>query len=82
MSVAKTILETKNNLIEVINQSGLPVSISKYCLKDVLELVERQNDLELAVENRIEQFKKETNDAVKPAVENADEAGKPEFVED
>ena len=82
MSIAKTIMETKNNLIEVINQSGLPISISKYCLKDVLDLVERQNDLELAVENRVEQFKKEKSDAVKPAVENADEADKPEFVKD
>ena len=71
MSVSRTILETKNKLIEVINQCGLPISISKYCLKDVLDLVDKQNDLELAVENRVEQLNKksdDTNESVKPDV--------------
>ena len=69
MSVSRTILETKNKLIEVINQCGLPVSVSKYCLKDVLDLVEKQNDLELAVENRVEQLKSDSNsESVKPDV--------------
>ena len=71
MSVSRTILETKNKLIEVINQCGLPVSVSKYCLKDVLDLVEKQNDLELAVENRVEQLNKKsdsTNESAKPDV--------------
>lgn len=71
MSVSRTILETKNKLIEVINQCGLPVSVSKYCLKDVLDIVEKQNDLELAVENRVEQLNKKsdsTNESAKPDV--------------
>lgn len=71
MSVSRTILETKNKLIEVINQCGLPVSVSKYCLKDVLDLVEKQNDLELAVENRVEQLNKKpdsNSESAKPDV--------------
>lgn len=78
MSVSRTILETKNKLIEVINQCGLPVSISKYCLKDVLDLVEKQNDLELAVENRIEQLNKKADDK-KP--DDISESVKPDITE-
>lgn len=78
MSISRTILETKNKLIEVINQCGLPVSISKYCLKDVLDLVEKQNDLELAVENRIEQLNKKADDK-KP--DDISESVKPDVTE-
>ena len=78
MSVSRTILETRNKLIEVINQCGLPVSISKYCLKDVLDLVEKQNDLELAVENRIEQLNKKADDK-KP--DDISESVKPDVTE-
>ena len=78
MSVSRTILETKNKLIEVINQCGLPVSISKYCLKDVLDLVEKQNDLELAVENRVEQLNKKPDDKKS---DSDSESAKPDVTE-
>jgi len=78
MSISRTILETKNKLIEVINQCGLPVSISKYCLKDVLDLVEKQNDLEWAVENRVEQLNKKPDDKKS---DSTNESAKPDVTE-
>ena len=78
MTISKTILETKNKLIEVINQCGLPVSVSKYCLKDVVDLVEKQNDLELAVENRVEQLNKKPDDKKS---DGTNESAKPDVTE-
>lgn len=54
--------ETRENIVQVINQSNLPAFILKPILKDMLEQIERleQQQYEIAMQNKSKEKGKET----------------------
>ena len=51
--------DLKNNLINTINQSGIPVGVIYYLLKDILSEVTDSYKQTLAIEKQVEALTKE-----------------------
>lgn len=62
MNITRTIYETKNNIIKTVNESGLPLMVVAYILKDIQEEANMKAAQELEIELRRENKVTENNE--------------------
>lgn len=62
MNITRAIYETKNNIIKTINESGLPLMVVAYILKDIQEEANMKAAQELEIELQRENKVTENNE--------------------
>lgn len=62
MNITRAIYETKNNIIKTVNESGLPLMVVAYILKDIQEEANMKAAQELEIELQRENKVTENNE--------------------